>query len=122
MVGVAKICSDAGKVNEELRLGVSGSTSLDDVGPCWFPSSLDELGPCNSLYLNPRPCVATTGRVVTEFEVVWIYPSWFELDLQLCEALNSSEFVLGPCREEVCVNIRTWSSRYLVYMSLWELL
>ena len=112
MVGVAKICSDAGKVNEELRLGVSGSTSLDDVGPCWFPSSLDELG----------PCVATTGRVVTEFEVVWIYPSWLELALQLCEALNSSEFVLGPCREEVCVNIRTWSSRYLVYMSLWELL
>ena len=28
------LCLNAGKVNEELRLGVSGSTSLDDVG--WF--------------------------------------------------------------------------------------
>ena len=44
-MGVAALCSDAGKVNEELRLGVSGGTSLDEVGPCWFPSSLDELGP-----------------------------------------------------------------------------
>ena len=65
MVGVATLCSDAGKNNEELRLGVSGSTSLDAVGPCWFPSSLDELGPRG----------ATTGRVVTELGVVWIYPS-----------------------------------------------
>ena len=80
MVEVATLCSDAGKVNEELRLGDSGSTSLDDVGPCWFPSSLDELGPCG----------ATTGRVVTELGVDWIYLSWFELELQLCEALNSS--------------------------------
>ena len=56
MVGVAKICSDAGKVNKELRLGVSSSTSLDNVGSCWFPSSLDELGPGG----------ATTGSVVTE--------------------------------------------------------
>ena len=83
MVGVATLCSDAGKVNEELRLSVSGSTSLDDVGPCWFPSSLDELGPCR----------ATTGRAVTELGVVWIYPSWLELELQLCDALNSSEFM-----------------------------
>ena len=96
MVGVAILCSDSGKVNEELRLGVSGGTSLDDVGACWFPSSLDELGPCG----------ATTGRVVTELGVVWIYPSWLELELQLCEALNSSEFMLGPCRVEVCYNIR----------------
>ena len=80
MVGVATLCSDNGKVNEELRLGVSGCTSLDDVGPCWFPSSLDELGPCG----------ATTGSVVTELGVVWIYLSWFELELQLCDALNSS--------------------------------
>ena len=80
MVGVATLCSNAGTVNEELRLGVSGSTSLDDVGPCWFPSSLDELGPCG----------ATTGSVVTELGVVWIYLSWFELELQLCDALNSS--------------------------------
>ena len=76
MVGVATLCSDAGEVNEELRLGLSGSTSLDDVGPCWLPSSLDELGPCG----------ATTGSVVTELWVDWIYPSWFELELQLCEA------------------------------------
>ena len=62
MVGVATLCSDAGKVNEELRLGVSASTSLDDVEPCWFPSSLDELGPCG----------ATTGSVVTELGVDWI--------------------------------------------------
>ena len=96
MVGVATLCSDAGKVNEELRLGVSGSTSLDEVGPCWFPSSLDELGPCG----------ATTGCVVTELGVLWINPSWLELERQLCEALNSSEFMLGPCREEVCCNIR----------------
>ena len=47
VVEVATLCSDAGKVNEELRLSVSSSTSLDDVGPCWFPSSLDELGPCS---------------------------------------------------------------------------
>ena len=92
MVGVATLCSDAGTV----RLGVSGSTSLDDVGPCWFPSSSDELGPCG----------ATTGRVVTELGVVWIYPSWFELELQLCEALKSSEFMLGPCRVEGYCNIR----------------
>ena len=72
MVGIATLCSDAGKVNEELRLGVSGSTSLDDVGPCWFPSSLDELGPCG----------ATTGSVVTELGVVCIYSSWFEFELQ----------------------------------------
>ena len=39
---------------EELRLGVSGCTSLDDVGPCWFPRSLDELGPGG----------ATTGSVI----------------------------------------------------------
>ena len=91
MVGVATLCSDAGKVNEELRLGVSGSTSLDDVGPCWFPSSLDELGPRG----------ATTGSVVTELGVVWL-----DFELQLCEALNSSEFMLGPCRVEVCCNIR----------------
>ena len=96
MVGVATLCSDAGKVNEELRLGVSGSTSLDDVGPCWFPSSLDGLGPCG----------ATTGRVVTELGVVWLCPSWLELALPLCEALNASEFMLGPCRVEVCCNIR----------------
>ena len=91
MVGVATLCSDAGKVNEELRLGVSGSTSLDDVGPCWLPSSLDELGPRG----------ATTGSVVTELGVVWL-----DFELQLCEALNSSEFMLGPCRVEVCCNIR----------------
>ena len=96
MVGVATLCSDAGKVNEELRLGVGGCTSLDDVGPCWFPSSLDELGPGG----------ATTGSVITELGVVWLYPSWLELELQLCEALNSSEFMLGPCREAVCFNIR----------------
>ena len=96
MVGVATLCSDAGKLNEELTLGVSGSTSLDDFGPCWFPSSLDELGPCG----------ATTGRIVTELGIVWIYPSWLELELQLCEALNSSEFMLGPCRVEACCNIR----------------
>ena len=126
MVGVATLCTDAGKVNEELRLGVSGGTSLDDVGPCWFPSSLDELGPGG----------ATTGSVITELGVVWIYPSWLELELQLCEALNSwsathlsrttipririfgfvvregcvalhsSEFMLGPCREAVCFNIQ----------------
>ena len=96
MVGVATLYSDAGKVNEELRLGVSGSASLDDVGPCWFPSSLDELGPCG----------ATSGSVVTELGVDWIYPSWFELELQLCEALNSSEFMLGPCRVAVFFNIR----------------
>ena len=49
MVGVATLCSDAGKVNEELRLGVSGSTSLDDVvsGPAgsltrWMNSGLAE--------------------------------------------------------------------------------
>ena len=96
MVGVATLCSDAGKVNEELRLGVSGGTSLDEVGPCWFPSSLDELGPGR----------ATTGSVVTELGVDRIYPSWFELELQLCEALNSSEFMLGPCKVEVCCNIR----------------
>ena len=96
MAGVATLCSDAGKVNEELRLGVSGSTSLDDVGPCWFPSSFDELGPGG----------ATTGSVITELGVVWIYPSWLELELQLCEALNPSEFMLGPCRVEVCCNIR----------------
>ena len=96
MVGVATLCSDAGKVNEKLRLGVSGCTSLDDVGPCWFLSSLDELGPCE----------ATTGSVVTELGVDWIYPSWFELELQHCEALNSSEFMLGPCRVAVCFNIR----------------
>ena len=92
MVGVTTLCSDAGKVNQELRLEVSGSTSLDDVGPCWFPSSLDEFGPC---------------VVVTKLGVVWIYSNWFELELQLCEALNSSEFMLGPCREEICCNIRT---------------
>ena len=79
MVGVATLCSDAGKVNEEFRLGVSGSTFLDDVEPCWFPSSFDELGPCG----------ATTGSVVTDLGVVWIYPSCLELELQLCEALNS---------------------------------
>ena len=60
MVEVATLSSDAGKVNEELRLSVSGSTSLDDVGPFWFPSSLDELGPGG----------ATTGCVVTELRVV----------------------------------------------------
>ena len=107
-MGVAALCSDAGKVNEELTLGVSGSTSLDDVGPYWFLISLDELGPCG----------ATTGCVVTEFGVVWIYPRWFELELQLCEALNSSEFMLGPCRDEACVNIRTWSSRSLLGTTL----
>ena len=96
MVWVATLCSDAGKVNEELRLVVSGGTSLDDVEPCWFPSSFDELGPGGT----------TTGSVVTELGVDWIYPSWFELELQLCEALNSSEFMLGPCREAVCFNIR----------------
>ena len=80
MVGIATLCSDAGKANEELRLGVSGSISLDDIGPCWFPISLDELGLCG----------ATTGRVVTELGVVWIYPSRLELELQLCEVLNSS--------------------------------
>ena len=49
VVGVATLCSDAGKVNEELRLGVSGSTSLDDVvsGPAgslarWMNSGLAE--------------------------------------------------------------------------------
>ena len=78
MVGVATLCSDAGKVNEELRLGAGGSTSLDDIGPCLFPSSLDELGPCG----------ATTGSVVTELGVVWIYPSWLELELQLYDALS----------------------------------
>ena len=92
MVEVATVCSDAAKVNEELRLGVSGSTSLDDVGP----SSSDELGPGG----------ATTGSIITELGVVWIYPSWLELELQLCEALNSSEFMLGPCRVAVCFNIR----------------
>ena len=112
VVGVATLCSDAGKVNEKIRLGVSGSTSLDDVGPFWFPSSLDGLGPCG----------ATTGSVVTELGVVWIYPSWLELELQLCEELNSSECMLGPCRVEVCCNIRIWSSRYFVYIELWELL
>ena len=71
VVEVATLCSDAGKVNEELRLGVSGSTSLDDAGPCWFPSSLDELGPGG----------ATTGSVITELGVDWIYLSWFELEL-----------------------------------------
>ena len=96
MVGVATLCSDTGKLNEELRRGVSGSTSLDDVGPCWFPSSLDELGPCG----------VTTGSVVSELGVNWICPSWFELELQLCETLNSSEFMLGPCRGAVCFNIR----------------
>ena len=74
---VAKIRSDAGKVSEELRLGVSGCTSPDDVGPCWFPSSLDELGPCG----------ATTGSVITELGVVWLYPSWLKLALPFCEAL-----------------------------------
>ena len=96
MVGVAKICSDAGKVSEELRLGVSGCTSIDDVGPCWFPSSLDEVGPGGP----------TTGSVITELGVVWLYPSWLKLELQLCEALNSSEFMLGPCREAVSFNIQ----------------
>ena len=104
MVGVATLCSDAGKVNEELRLGVSGCTSLDDVGPCWFPSSLDKLGPGG----------ATTGSVISELGVVWLHPSWLELELQLCEALNSSEFMLGPCREAVCFNIRICSWRYFV--------
>ena len=85
MVGVATLCSDAGKVNEELRLGVSGCTSLDDVGPCWFPSSLDELGPCG----------ATTRRVVTELGVNWIYPSWFELELQLCEGVYARALQSG---------------------------
>ena len=107
-MGVSALCSDAGKVNEGLRLGVSGSTSLDDVWPRWFPSSLDELGPYG----------ATTGRAVTELGVVWIYPRWFEL-----EALNSAlKFMLGPCRDEASVNIRTWSPRYLVYIAPWELL
>ena len=101
-----------GQVIKEFRFGVSSSTSLDDVGPCWFPSSLDELGPCG----------ATTWPVVTEVGLVWIYPCWFELELQLCEAPNSLEFMLGPCRVEVCFNIRIWSSRYLVYLELWELL
>ena len=104
MVGVATLFSDAGKVNEELRLGVSGCTTLDDVGPCCFPSSLDELGPRG----------ATTGSVITELGVVWLYPSWLELALPLREALNSSEFVLGPCREAVCFNIRICSWRYFV--------
>ena len=112
VVGIATLCSDAGKANEELRLGVSGSISLDDIGPCWFPISLDELGLCG----------ATTGRVVTELGVVWIYPSRLELELQLCEVLNSSEFMLGPCRVEVYCNIRIWSSRYFVYIELWKLL
>ena len=112
MIGVATLCSDAGKVNEELRLGVSGSTSLDNVGPYWFPSSLSKLAPGGT----------TTGPVITELGVVWIHPGWLELELQLCEALNLSEFMLGSCKVEACVNIRTWSSRYLVYMSLWELL
>ena len=96
-MGVPTLCLDASKVNEELRLGVSGSTSLVDVGLCWFPSSLDELGPCG----------ATTGRVVTELGVFWIYPCWFELELQLCEALNLSDFILGPCRVEARFNIQT---------------
>ena len=50
----------------------------------------------------------TTSSVmtlVTEFGVAWIYPSWLELALPLCEALNSSEFMLGLCREVVCFNI-----------------
>ena len=100
MVGVATLCSDAGRVNEELRLGVSGSTSLDDVGPCWFPSSLDDPSSLDEL----GPCGATTGSVVTELGVVWL-----ELEMQLCEALISSEFMLGPCRVEVCCNIRDTS-------------
>ena len=111
VVGLATLCSDAGKVNEELRLGVSGCTSLDDVGLCWFPSSLDDFGPGG----------ATTGSVITELGVVWIYSSWLELELQLCEALNSSEFMLGPCREAACFNIRIWSWRYFVYIELGEL-
>ena len=37
MVGVATLCSDTGKVNGELRLGVSGCTSLDDVGALLVP-------------------------------------------------------------------------------------
>ena len=62
MVEVATLCSDAGNANEELRLGVSGGTSLDDVEPCWFPSSFYEPGPGGT----------TTGSVITELGVVWI--------------------------------------------------
>ena len=32
--------------------------------------------------------------------------SWLELELQLCETLNLSEFMLEPCRVAVCFNIR----------------
>ena len=43
-MGVATLCSDAGKVTQELKLGVSGSTFLEDVGLRWFPSSLYDAG------------------------------------------------------------------------------
>ena len=107
----------AGKVTEELRLGVSSSTSLEDIGLCGFPCSLDERGPCGASWLIP-----------TELEVFWnrgsfgselwfcVYPCWFELELQVSEALNSSELVLGPCRAEDCFNIRNCRSRYFVYI------
>ena len=62
------------------------------------------------------------NRDSVELWVDWIYPSWFELELQLYEALNSSEFMLGPCREAVCFNIRICSWRYFVYIELGELL
>ena len=119
---VPALCSDAGKIIMELRLGVSSSTSLEDVWFCWFPSSLDECGPCGATWLVLTELGVFWNRGSFELELwFWVYSRWFELELQLCEALNSSEFVLEPCRAEDCFNTRNWNSRYSVYV-LWELL